>query len=177
MTTKQIAQAVGKAERTVHGWVAKASARFAQISVKVAEAKATSKPADYTLDESVQIIEIGMGKNAASLFRENGERGDGALDRMDRLESMVEKMCGLVATIVQTVSRPALPDIVQDYFTIKGYAGKLGQSVTYSEAVALGREARRISLAHGVAIRKADDERFGVVNSYSVDILRQVFEV
>ena len=71
MNVKEIAQAVGKTERTVHNWIEKVSAKIAQVSEKVAQAKATSKPADYTIDETIAIIEQGMGKNAAAIFREN----------------------------------------------------------------------------------------------------------
>jgi len=69
MTTKEIAEAVGKKERTIHYWLESLSAINADISAKIAEARATSKPADYTLDETVLIIEVGMGRNAADLFR------------------------------------------------------------------------------------------------------------
>jgi hypothetical protein len=73
MTTKDIARAIGKEERTVRNWVK----RLAEKSSVVAEKLSVSspmKPADYDLEETVSIIEIGLGKNAASLFRENAQR-------------------------------------------------------------------------------------------------------
>ena len=48
MPVNEIAEVVGKKERTVHGWIKTISAKNAQISAKIAEARATSKPADYT---------------------------------------------------------------------------------------------------------------------------------
>lgn len=74
MTTKEIAEAVGKPERTVQNWTKKLSAKMEQVSAKMEQARKTSKPADYDLEETCAIIERGMGKNAASLFRENAKR-------------------------------------------------------------------------------------------------------
>jgi transposase-like protein len=64
MTTKEIAQAVGKDERTVRRWVNQASDRMS-------EAERTKKPADYTLEETIAVIETGMGPDAAGIFRAN----------------------------------------------------------------------------------------------------------
>jgi hypothetical protein len=57
MTTKQIAEAVGKPERTVKGWATKAGAKLASAG--------HGKAADWDLDEACLIIEFGLGKNAA----------------------------------------------------------------------------------------------------------------
>lgn len=68
MTVKEIAEAVGKEERTIQRWVKKSAEIFtdnmAAISAKMS-ASSPSKPADYTLEETCTIIETGMGKNAA----------------------------------------------------------------------------------------------------------------
>ena len=73
MTTKQIAEAVGKPERTVKGWATKAGAKLASAGAKLASA-GHGKAADWDLDEACLIIEIGLGKNAAALYRENAKR-------------------------------------------------------------------------------------------------------
>lgn len=70
MTTKQIADAIGKPEKTVRTWAFKAAAKSAEAAAKSAEAT-PNYPADWDLDETCAIIEIGLGKNAASLYREN----------------------------------------------------------------------------------------------------------
>jgi len=59
MTVKQIAEAIGKKERNIHNWITKLSVKNAEIYAKIAEAKRTSKPAEYTLKETISIIEIG----------------------------------------------------------------------------------------------------------------------
>lgn len=67
--------------------------------------------------------------------------------------------------------------IEQDYFSINGYANKIGQRIAFSDALAIGRMAGKLSREKGTEIRKVDDERYGTVNSYHVDILKEVFTV
>jgi hypothetical protein len=69
MTVNEIAEVVGKKERTVHGWIKTISAKNAQISAKIAEARATSKPADYTQEETLAIIKEGMGEVPAGVYK------------------------------------------------------------------------------------------------------------
>ena len=69
MTVNEIAEVVGKKERTVHGWIKTISAKNAQISAKIAEARATSKPADYTQEETLAIIKEGMGDVPAGVYK------------------------------------------------------------------------------------------------------------
>ena len=68
MTTKEIAEAVGKDERTVQRWAKKASDKMSSVSDKMSSGS-PANPADYDLNETCSIIEIGMGKNAADLYR------------------------------------------------------------------------------------------------------------
>jgi len=69
VTVNEIAEVVGKKERTVHGWIKTISAKNAQISAKIAEARATSKPADYTQEETLAIIKEGMGEVPAEVYK------------------------------------------------------------------------------------------------------------
>lgn len=70
MTTKEIAVAVGKKQRTVQDWIQKLSAKSASISAKSASSSPIH-PADYTKDEVLAIIEEGMGPEAAGVYRAN----------------------------------------------------------------------------------------------------------
>jgi len=76
MTTKEIAQAVGKDAATVSRWVEKVSCKVQEVSCKVQEAKKTKKPADYTLAEVCDIIESGLGKAAADVYRTNAANAE-----------------------------------------------------------------------------------------------------
>jgi hypothetical protein len=70
MTTKDIAQATGKPVRTIQDWVKSISAKSASINAKSA-LSSPAKPADYDLAEVCQIIEEGMGPEAANVYRSN----------------------------------------------------------------------------------------------------------
>jgi len=70
MTSKQIADSLGKPDKTVRTWVSNTAARSATIAAKLAASNSTH-PADYTLAETCDIIEQGMGKDVADTFRTN----------------------------------------------------------------------------------------------------------
>lgn len=72
MTTKEIAEAVGKDERSVQRWVRKASDKMSSVSDKMSSSTSTH-PADYDLEETCAIIEAGMGANAAAIYRANAQ--------------------------------------------------------------------------------------------------------
>lgn len=111
MTVKEIAAAVGKTERAVHNWVTKASEKDAEISAKISEARATSRAADYDLDETCAIIEAGMGANAAGVYRASAQTAErpGADEELDRaFKAAVTGIYKMVATLdsrVTTIER------------------------------------------------------------------------
>lgn len=106
MTTKQISESIGRPEKTVRNWVKRLAAKMATVAAKLA-ASTSTYPADYDLDETIAIIETGMGKNAAFVFRQNAEISGAvaakpsADSRLDRLEGMVEKLLTVVVAFVQ----------------------------------------------------------------------------
>lgn len=104
MTTKEIAEAVGKPERTVQNWTKKLSAKMEQVSAKMEQARKTSKPAEYDLDETCAIIEIGLGKNAASLFRENAKRAIVPAQGSSLTARDMEVIGGIVASVMANLS-------------------------------------------------------------------------
>lgn len=92
MTTREIAIAVNKTERSVRNWVKRMAEKSSVMAEKSSESSSTH-PADYDIEETIAIIETGMGKNAADLYRmSTKESNKTAEDRLDRLESMMEKM-------------------------------------------------------------------------------------
>lgn len=119
MTVKEIAEAVGKEERTIQRWVKKSAEIFtdnmAAISDKMS-ASSPSKPADYTLEETCTIIETGMGKNAADLYRMSAKAKPSTDDRINRLEAITEKLLLTMGNMMiaiqsnQGLNPLALPD-------------------------------------------------------------------
>ena len=63
-----------------------------------------------------------------------------------------------------------------DYFTVAGYASLRGLNVDINKANMLGRKASKLSKEYGYDIGKAKDTRYGAVNTYHVDILKEVFK-
>jgi transcriptional antiterminator len=98
-------------------------------------------------------------------------------DRLNRLESMVEKLVTITTSLIQNQSAKQL-EYKQDYFSVIGYANHIGyKDITYSESVRLSFKARQLSQETSKEIRKIPDERWGTVNSYSIEILERVFEI
>ena len=106
MTTKEIAAAVGKPEKTVRTWASKASAKTAVAAAKLAEGT-PSKPADWDIEEACAIIEIGLGRNAADLFRMNAGQNV-AEPRQNVLQS---DLVALIVPIVAETIKQLLPII------------------------------------------------------------------
>ena len=61
-----------------------------------------------------------------------------------------------------------------DYFSVAGYANKVGLRVDVQTAAKLGKKATKESTARGYQIYKINDPRFGTVNTYHSDILKDI---
>ena len=101
MTTKQIAEYVGKPEKTVRTWASKASAKTAASTAKLA-ASSPAKPADWDLEETIAIIETGLGANAAAMYRANAERSSAPVQAVAG-SSLTQRDLELVATLVTSI--------------------------------------------------------------------------
>lgn len=64
----------------------------------------------------------------------------------------------------------------KDFFSIAGYASLCGFRIDISKANLLGRKATKLSRNYGVEMGKVKDPRFGQVNTYHLDILKEVFK-
>ena len=100
MTTKEIAEAVGKDERTVRRWVTKVADKMTVVADKMT-ASSPMKPADYTLDETCEIISAGMGANAAGIFRANAERSNVPAAGTDLDQAFKAAVAGIYQMIQQ----------------------------------------------------------------------------
>ena len=84
--------------------------------------------------------------------------------RMNTIESKVNEINAKITTHNE------------DYFTIAGYASLRGVNIDTSKANMLGRKATKLSREYSYDIGKVTDTRFGKVNSYHLDILKNIFE-
>lgn len=64
----------------------------------------------------------------------------------------------------------------ENYFTVAGYASLRGLNIDVNKANMLGRKASKLSKEYGYDVAKVKDSRYGTVNSYHVDILKEVFK-
>ena len=181
MTVKELAKFTGKTERTVQLWIKKHNEKTMFHNEKISLQK--GHESDFTVDEVERILKASsLSKDAVSILMNNArskpDQNGQAITRSD--------LAAFGATIVSEVMKQFLPllqnqnkqiDFVQDYYSIKGYASKLGQQITFSEALNLGRIAGKVSREKNIEIRKVDDERFGIVNSYSIKVLEEVFQI
>jgi hypothetical protein len=116
MTTQEIAEAAGKPVRTVQDWVKSLSAKSALIGAKSA-LSSPMNPADYTLAEVCDIIEEGMGKAAADVYRTNAAVAEmnrkpaqysAAYIREIRLTLGREAAAALLSGVIPAAPKPAL---------------------------------------------------------------------
>lgn len=63
----------------------------------------------------------------------------------------------------------------RDYYSIAGYASLRGVKVDVSRARIFGVKAAKLSRKNGYEVGKVRDSRFGEVNTYHLDILKEVF--
>ena len=61
-----------------------------------------------------------------------------------------------------------------EYYTVAGYASLRGIKIDVNKASLLGRKATKLSQEYGVDVGKTHDPRFGHVNTYHLDVLKEV---
>lgn len=163
MTTKELSQVAGVSERTIR--------RIAENEVGVVYEK--GKKAIYTEKEAIEIMRLARKKG----FIQPRQNAD-VVTRADLAAfgtAIVSEMMKQFLPIIQGQQKQI--EFIQDYYSIKGYASKLGQQIHFSDALTLGRLAGKLSRERGIEIRKVDDESYGRVNSYNIEILKEVFQI
>ena len=96
MNIKEIAKLTGKCETTIRRWIT--SAKMAEASAKMAEAKKTQIPADFTLEETIEIVKAGGNETLANLLAENAQnQKETAL-----IASMPDKDYSLVSALIKS---------------------------------------------------------------------------
>lgn len=170
MTVRDIAEIAGVSVQTVR--------RTAENNVGYVFEK--GKTANFTEKESIEIMRE-LKKKGFIQPVQNGQEPVQNVEVVTKSDmaafgvSIVQEMMRQFIPLLQ--NRPQQIEFVQDYYTIKGYASKLGIQITISDAINIGRQASKLSRERGFEIKKADDERFGIVNSYSIEVLKEVFSI
>lgn len=72
MTVKKIAEFLGKGDTTIRKWIEVASAKMAGLSTKMAQAKEQKKPAEFSFEETIFIMETGgVSKDLIDMMKSN----------------------------------------------------------------------------------------------------------
>lgn len=109
MNIKGIAGLTGKSERTIRLWIGKISENnsglspegITGLSEKISSAEKTKKPADFTLEETIEIIRAGGNETLANLLLDNAKsKNETAL-----MASMSDKDYNLVSILVQSQAK------------------------------------------------------------------------
>ena len=189
MTTREIADAVNKTERTVQNWVARVSERNAEVADKSSVSNSTH-PADYDLDETIAIIETGMGKNAAEIYRQNATygRSNFAHGRSDVQVIDYMKLAEIIAATVGAVMDRAISRISAQqtrqlmleapisHMSLVGFIRSKGEKAPDIETLKrIGASLSARCRERGMTITKIPDERYGAVNGYPMEALEEYF--
>ena len=191
MTVREIAEAVNKEERTIQRWIKKLSDKMSSVNEK-SSLSSPMNPADYTLDETIQIIKVGLGVNAAYIFRQNAENRK-AISVQAIMPAPVDyqiigKMIGIAITAALTPVVEELKQIKnnkslqieqprQDYYSLVGYCSLNKIKVSVSELKKMGMDLRKMAIDRDSEIKKIPDERWGTVNSYPIEVLDEYFRM
>ena len=87
------------------------------------------------------------------------------------LESAQQELSEAVDDLKNEINHP------NDYYSVAGYANKIGMRIDVQAAAKLGKKAAKESYAKGYQIYKINDPRFGTVNTYHSDILKEIMQV
>lgn len=110
MTTRQIAEAVGKNERSVQRWTKTTGDKVSSVGEKLASVQKSNKPAEYDLEETMAIIETGLGKNAAAVWRENAERKNGAGFDAEAMAVLIRETVAAMVPVIVAAVRGVVPE-------------------------------------------------------------------
>jgi hypothetical protein len=103
MTTKEIAELLNKkSTKTILAWIKNNGQKMPIISQKLTDAEKTKKPADFTLDETIQILRAGnVSESLISLLIENAnDKGIALSNGKARNELLTEKDIEFISIIV-----------------------------------------------------------------------------
>jgi Rha family phage regulatory protein len=109
-----------------------------------------------------------------------------ALQDQDRLECEQRRQAvaqtNMIATQVDHGDRllvietkQSAQDTALDYYTVVGFARRIGQPVNHEQALRIGTLAGKASRDKGLPIGKVRDQRYGSVNTYHESVLLEAF--
>jgi phage regulator Rha-like protein len=96
------------------------------------------------------------------------------LDAMHSAQEQQAADLALVKSEVLTIGARTQPDF--EFFTVLGYANRLGRKIDAKTAANFGRKCATLSKQCGIMVGTVPDARFGSVGTYHVSMLDSIFE-
>lgn len=175
MTVKEITDLLGVTRQTILNHIRKVYPGIIQ------HGKQTRLNKDQAT-EVIKNIKIEVSKELTVESKELTVKNDQAniismFSEMQKQNHEFMKMMLTELKQIRTNQQPQQIEIKQDYYSILGYCRLNNIEIRFSDAISFGRTATKISKEDKKEIKKIPDERFGQVNSYSVDVLDKVFSL
>ena len=177
MTTKELAEFLGKSEDTIlrqakalgYGEGQGKSFKFERGKVEMI-AERIFKKVPFAVKESIKLT-FDTSAKAGSEPPANAEVQRG----MELVFGAIGKLAKRIDVLEEKVE--SVPQIGYDetHMTVLGFCNVNGIDCSMYDASRAGKEAARLSREEGVDIRTVPDDRFGKVNSYHKAILSKVF--
>ncbi|WP_151088234.1 KilA-N domain-containing protein [Hymenobacter baengnokdamensis] len=101
------------------------------------------------------------------------QQAQALLDHSRRLKGVEVGLSSLQGRVEQVEAKQTTID--QKHYAVSGYASLVKVKLPTSTAKTYGKLAAQLSRTLGYPLGKVPDAKFGEVNSYHVDILKQVF--
>jgi anti-repressor protein len=142
--------------------------------------------ADYalTLDTSKEISMLQRtekGKEARKYFIEFEKRHRKPVNTLDYMQLALDQLREQESRISKTekavLELKAQTQTRSDYFTIVGYATLNGISCGLKIASSLGKKATSLCNQRNIPTESLPDPRFGIVKTYPIPILEEVFSI
>jgi len=185
MTIKEIAEAVGKTDRAVRNWANKVAEKDSSMSELISVSTSTH-PADFGKNETMAIIEKGMGKNAAYMYRQNADSAPMSYQP----HTDIDKLVALVETLVNTVTKMSYQSATNRQpignqlllseepitaMTLTGYSRVNNLSLSEGDKRTAGMVLRGICNQRGLTIKPIPDAHYGRVNTYPIELLDEYY--
>lgn len=98
------------------------------------------------------------------------------LQRSLNLLFFQQKQLSEIATRVKAIEDKPQINAQVEHFSIMGYCHNIKKQISIGEAKAYGIKCRRMSNELGLVIGKVPDPRFGSVNTYPLDVLKEIIK-
>ena len=140
---------------------------------------------DYALNidcakEISMLQKSDKGKQARQYFIECEKKINKPLSQIEliiqsaQIIAEIEKKQNILENRIQAIEDRPVINAQIEHFSIMGYCHNIGRKIPLDEAKSLSIKCKKMCIELGFTIGKVPDSRYGAVNTYPVDVLRQI---